>query len=281
MFAALSLICLIVAGGTGRAGAIPAPTGPMTASHNPLDLGYVLVGSFAHQTVTYTNNTGVAAEPTGFAYAGSAGLKISLVSNTCTVTLNPGGSCSMTWRAEPTEPGPHSGNGTLLMKNGAQSRTIEIRASGTVPMVSISSGPVDLGAPVVGTQSAAKAVTISNTGIGPLKLNDVKISASDADKFVVVSENCTTNLVPESGSCTANVAATPKAVGPIKESSWSTASIRDPRTMPTSLRSVCPIRHPSAGSRCHSLKGGDMGHWFGPSTPTTTLLHGFACTSRQ
>jgi hypothetical protein len=56
-------------------------------------------------------------------------------------------------------------------------------------------------------------VTITNTGDAPLSITGSALSGANAADFTVGSDGCTGQSVPASGSCTAEIAMTPRGAG--------------------------------------------------------------------
>jgi hypothetical protein len=65
---------------------------------------------------------------------------------------------------------------------------------------------------VVGVTSAAKTVTLKNTGTATLKINSITFTGADAGDFASPSNTCGGSLAANA-SCTINVTFKPTAVG--------------------------------------------------------------------
>jgi hypothetical protein len=77
------------------------------------------------------------------------------------------------------------------------------------PIVQLSPTSLNFGNQTIGTTSAPKTVTLTNTGLGVLKITAATITGP----FAIAATNCTTTLNPGS-NCTANVTFKPTKTGP-------------------------------------------------------------------
>ncbi|WP_028066079.1 FG-GAP-like repeat-containing protein [Solirubrobacter soli] len=76
---------------------------------------------------------------------------------------------------------------------------------------------------LVGTIGYPQRVVITNTGAGPLDLGAVSISGTDADAFLVSTDNCAATTLAPQATCAIAVRFAPTAFGPLT----GTLSIRD------------------------------------------------------
>ncbi len=65
----------------------------------------------------------------------------------------------------------------------------------------------------VATTAAARTVTVSNTGTGPLSISGLSLTGANAADFAISSTTCLSGAVAAGGNCTINVTFTPSAAG--------------------------------------------------------------------
>jgi hypothetical protein len=129
------------------------------------------------------------------------------------------------------------------------------------PIAQVNPTSLSFGSQTVGVITPAKAITLSNTGSGPLTVNGVSITGANSSVFVQ-SSNCGSS-VAGGASCTISVTFAPSAAG----SSIGTLSISDnvsgsPQTVSLSGTGTTP----SSGS------GGGSGNTLPKNLPTGMLL---------
>ena len=129
-------------------------------------------------------------------------------SNDCS-TIFPGDSCSINVIFSPTVPFIKKSATIIISSNYAKKPTVNVKLSGQAapPKISVSPKSLNFGTVQVGNTSPSKIITVKNTGISDLEINNnISISGANADEFSQTSD-CTT--VSPSGSCTVNVTFTP------------------------------------------------------------------------
>jgi hypothetical protein len=134
-----------------------------------------------------------------------------LGTGSCGTSLAPGGSCTQDVVFRPTKAGPQTG--TLRVQSNAKQGTDTVNLSGTgtataIPALQLSPASVDFGGVVVGEQSGASVITLTNTGTGVLTLTQIAVSGP----FAAGASTCGTSLAP-GGSCTQQVSFAPGAPG--------------------------------------------------------------------
>jgi hypothetical protein len=100
-------------------------------------------------------------------------------------------------------------NGIMSISfNDPKQTTIHVKLAGQAPPPKISVSPhsVNFGSATVGTTSATKPVTVRNTGVSDLTINEIIFTGTNAAEFAHTSD-CTT--VAKSGSCTVTIAFNP------------------------------------------------------------------------
>ena len=81
----------------------------------------------------------------------------------------------------------------------------------TPAVAKLSSTSVSFGNQALGTPSAAKSITLQNTGIGTLYISSITVAGSNSGDFV--QTNKIGNSIAGGGSCTINVTYTPTVPG--------------------------------------------------------------------
>jgi hypothetical protein len=201
-------------GGVYDAFVTKLPSVHPTVSFSPtsLSFGPQLVGSTsASQSVTLKN-------------AGSASLTIASVTSsgdfalTTTATSCPytggtvasGASCTLDVTFTPTATGARSGALTLTGSYGGvvSQQTIGLTGSGAAPLLAAFTTSLTFSGQLLGTTSAAQAVTLSNTGTAALTIASIGITGDFSQ-----TNNCGSSVAASLGSCTINVTFTPTATG--------------------------------------------------------------------
>jgi hypothetical protein len=134
--------------------------------------------------------------------------------------------CSVIVTFSPVAPfGKKSGIMSISF-NDLKKTTMNVKLSGQAPPPKISVSPhsVNFGSVAVGTTSATKVVTIRNTGLSDLTINEITFTGTNASEFTHTSD-CTT--VAKGGSCTITIALSP-TLADIKTATMSISS-SDPK----------------------------------------------------
>jgi hypothetical protein len=176
------------------------------ASFSPASL------SFANQVLNTTSN----AQPVTLSATGNSCLKVSLAvtgdfaqSNTCGAGVPAGQSCVVNVTFTPTATGTRTG---VLSLNG-NAASVSLSGTGFIPAAaSVSPSSINFGNLVVGTESPAQTVTVSNTGGSTLHINSLLVSG-DPD-FFTLTNNCVGGPgVAPGGTCSAQVVFFPHTAG--------------------------------------------------------------------
>ncbi|MDR3727494.1 MAG: choice-of-anchor D domain-containing protein [Terracidiphilus sp.] len=181
-----------------------SPAGAVSLTPATVDFGQVEVGTTSKALqVEAGNSSGTAVSITGVAVT----TPFKIASNSCgTSSLAANTDCQVMVDFAPTQTGLVTG--TLTFTDGAGTQTVTLTGTGAAPPTDALS-PVALSFPgtVIGQNSTAQRVTITNTGDLPL----TSIAATVSGAFQV-SSNCGTQLVAQS-VCTLSVVFTPTQAG--------------------------------------------------------------------
>jgi hypothetical protein len=205
--------------------AVTATTMPIaTFSTSLVDFGSVTVGKPSAIKVVTITNTGTAnlSFPADFQVADSR-YKFGGTGD-CEVNVNyaPGESCTSSVVFTPTSTGAQAGSLTITSNASTTPQVLPLTGSGTTstnptqtprPIATFSTALVDFGTAAVGKATAAKVVTITNTGTGALSFPvDFKLGNSQYSFGGTGTCATATNYAP-GASCTASVVFNPLATG--------------------------------------------------------------------
>jgi hypothetical protein len=187
----------------------------------PPQLAAVSPGSltFGNQNVGTTGTS----QPVTLSNTGTAALTIASIAvsanfgetDNCGTSIAANGSCTVNVTFSPTTIGPLTGTLTVTDNSGGVSgstQTVSLMGAGTAPNVSLSSSSVSFGNQPVGSTSTASAVTVTNSGTGPLNFTGIAVTGD----FTIAAggTTCSTNTpVAASASCVINVTFIPTASG--------------------------------------------------------------------
>ena len=185
--------------------ALPAQAQRASLSSTSLSFGSVVVGSSsAAQTVTLSDSSSTSLRITSIAVTGDYSQ-----TNTCGTSVPGRGSCTISITFKPTATGRR--NGTLTVRDNANSspQTASLSGTGTAAPVSLTISPTSLtfASQMVGTTSAAQAITLTNTGSTSFTLSSISISGNYAR-----TTTCGSSL-GAGGSCSISVTFTPTNTG--------------------------------------------------------------------
>ena len=195
-----------------------APGSPHTVVLSGIGLGAVVTLSttsldFGNQPLGTTS----APRLVNLSNSGNAPLTISSIttsgtyaqSNNCVSPLAPGASCtiSVTFTPPATVAGGQSGTLTIADDASDSPHVVNLSGTGIGPVVSLSSNTLSFAGQIVGTTSAAQALTLSNSGNAPLGISSITASGDYA-----LTHNCVSPLAAEA-SCTLSVTFTPTVGG--------------------------------------------------------------------
>ena len=169
--------------------------------------GDVLVGSTSStQTVTVTNNTDYAANPTGPTLTGgSAGM---FNASGCGGTVAANGTCTVNVTFSPTSTGAQS----ATLNVGGQ--PVSLAGTGVQAGANVTPATTTFGSQPVSTSSITKNITLTNTGTGTLTYTSTTVTGANPGDFSVGDSNCSsTGFLAPSATCNITVQFVPTAIG--------------------------------------------------------------------
>jgi beta-lactam-binding protein with PASTA domain len=198
-----SAIGLVVSSGAAAA----------SASVSPASLAFgnqaVNVAS-SGRTVTVSNAGGSVLPLTSITFAGSNPGQFSRSSN-CPAQLAVGGTCTVNVFFKPTSTGNKSANLNIAFGGGAGSKTVVLTGTGVNFAFTVSPTSLAFGKLARGATSAAKTVTVKNTGTVALPIASVAL-AGNAPSQYTRTHNCPSQLSTGS-TCTVQVRFKPTSTG--------------------------------------------------------------------
>ncbi len=137
----------------------------------------------------------------------------SISANNCSgAVLTSGNSCQITVRFSPTTAGSFNSS-VAITSNDPDTPTLVVNIFGTAnivpPDISVAPVFIDFGNLRIGTTSAPRTITVSNTGGSPLRISSVRYPGSP---FRITQDTCNGNNIPSGGSCIINVVFNPTRV---------------------------------------------------------------------
>jgi hypothetical protein len=188
---------------------LQAPVFSLSASG--LNFGNQNVGSTSSgQTVTVTNAGSATLYISGRTIIGSNPADFSETDN-CGSSLVAGASCTATVTFTPAAAGPRSASLSFTDNAAGSPHNVSLSGTGTVPGVGLSPSGLSFALQLVGTPSAAKLVTVTNTGTGTLTVSSVAITGANSSDFSQTN-TCATSVAP-GNTCTISVTFTPTNIG--------------------------------------------------------------------
>lgn len=132
-------------------------------------------------------------------------------SHDCPATLPSGSTCTISLRFRPTSAGTKTASLRVIAANGAGTKQVALSGTGVRSVMSVSPTSLSFGNQARGTISAARAVTISNSGAVVLPISSIRFEGANPAQFKQ-THNCPAQvLVGE--SCTASVTFNPTSRG--------------------------------------------------------------------
>jgi hypothetical protein len=179
------------------------------------------------KTVSLTNNTSDAIPFPGTAitFSGTNAADFASSSNTCGASIAAGASCTVSVTFTPSVASAETGTMviTVTITNGglssSQAFDVSLKGTGSATAPGVGLAPTNLafGGQMLTTTSAAKTVTLTNTGVGPLTINSIAASGDFAETSTGATacpiSPATLPATAGSNTCIINVTFAPTAVG--------------------------------------------------------------------
>jgi hypothetical protein len=196
-------------------------SGTPVVSLTPVTLTFAStkVGSTSAAKVVTLKNTGK-----GTLDINSGGIKISgtdkssflIKSTTCGATVAAAASCTISVEFKPAASGALTAALQVADNATGSPQSVGLKGTGaaTAPVVSLTPKTLTFASTAVGSTTAAKVVTLKNTGTATLDISSggIKMSGTDKSSFLIKSKTCGTT-VAAAASCTISVEFKPAASG--------------------------------------------------------------------
>jgi subtilase family serine protease len=168
----------------------------------------------ASKSVTVTNSGSASLTLSSIALTGAQADDFAL-SKTCGGSLSAGASCTFSVTFKPVSSGAKVASVTLTDNASGSPQSVALTGTGTsggaAPAVKLSATSLAFGDQAAGSFSAAKSVTLTNSGSGSLTLSSIGVTGAQADDFVL-SKTCG-NSLSAGASCTISVEFAPVSSG--------------------------------------------------------------------
>ena len=186
-----------------------------TLSSTALSFGNQVVGTTSGTMSASLTNSGTANLVLSTVTLGGANPAEFTRSGTCTnaLSLLPAASCSVNVAFKPTAIGARGATITIAHNATPSTSVLSLSGAGTAvpaPAVGLSATTILFGNQTVGTTSAAKTVSISNTGTANLVLGTITTNGANAADFAASS--CNGSTLAPGASCAVSVRFTPAAL---------------------------------------------------------------------
>lgn len=176
------------------------------------------VAAFSPRGLTFAaQGTGTTSSPQAITLSNPSGVSLAIskisasgdftASNNCGSTLGPGKSCQADVSFSPTVTGARTGLLSFTDSAESSAQTLVLTGTGVQALAQISPASVTFASQVVGTTSAAQALTLTNSGDEVLSISSIAVSGDFSQ-----TNTCGSSLSAGS-NCTVSVTFTPKAGG--------------------------------------------------------------------
>jgi outer membrane protein assembly factor BamB len=183
----------------GLSGTVRAQAPPVTLTPAVLTYADRLVGSTsAPQSAVLTNTGAAPLTITGMEISGYSYLSFAIASGGEPGTLASGQSRIIRLTFTPNQAGNHTANLIVNTDAAGSPHQLLLNGGGTTPApaAGLSPNPLDFGAVPVGATSAARRVTLQNTGNGTLSVASISVAGADASRFAITDGAGSGTLVP-------------------------------------------------------------------------------------
>ncbi|MCI0453647.1 MAG: choice-of-anchor D domain-containing protein [Candidatus Dadabacteria bacterium] len=188
----------------------------LSLSHISLAFSNQEIGTSSEEhAVTITNSGSVSLTILRATLIGVNSDDFDIKSDTCSnAIVNSSESCALAIIFIPKAPGKRSASLTITHTAGDSPKNVVlsgIGVSAALPIVALNPSSVDFGKQEVGKGSEAQTVNISNSGLAPLRIDNVSLTSDD--EFTITADNCSNATIAQKNSCTIVIIFTPIAEG--------------------------------------------------------------------
>ncbi len=188
-----------------------------------INFGYIRTGTTISQTVT-VQNCGTQSLAISSVTSSSPAYTIPAASNTCSSSVAPGGSCTLSVSFAPTQVQSYPAI-LSLASNAPIPTSLTLQGNGAVPVIAVAGSSVTFPPTLVWTLSPTVALTVGNGGMAPLIVNVAATTISP--QFAFTTSGCSSPIYSWT-SCVFTLTFNPVSTGNI--SGTLTIASNDPAT---------------------------------------------------
>ncbi len=196
-------------------GTVTSGGGPTGFSPASLAFGNQAVGSASSaQSATLTNTGTATLHITSVSITGTNAADFAKTADTCTgaaVAVN--ATCSVSATFSPSATGSRTAAFTFTDDAVNSPQSLTLSGTGVASAIGFNPTSLTFASQGVGTTSAAKTVTVTNTGTGSLHITTVTLTGTNAGDFAISANTCNGATVAVNATCSVSVTFTPGATG--------------------------------------------------------------------
>ncbi len=180
------------------------------------NFGDVVVGQTSTASTFTVTNTGTAASSAvTVALSGGNSADFSIGASTCTGTLAPAATCTVSvTMAPPSTASPHSSTATLTASAGTATASSALTGRVVADVgFTVTPTPFSFGTTAVGTPTASHTFTVTNTGGVDSGTLAVSLGGLDATQFAIGTDSCDGMILAGGATCTIEVTYSPTSAG--------------------------------------------------------------------
>lgn len=180
------------------------------------NFGDVVVGQTSTASMFTVTNTGSAASSAvTVAISGGNASDFSIGANTCTGTLAPAATCTVSVTfAPPSAASPHMASAMLTASAGTATASSALSGRAVADVgFTVTPTPFSFGTTAVGTPTASHTFTVTNTGGVPSGTLTASLTGLDATQFTLGTDGCTGMVLAGGATCDIDVTYSPTSAG--------------------------------------------------------------------
>lgn len=195
----------------GFSSLLQVPVAAVTLNPVKLTFPIKVVGKTSvPQSVTLQNTGNGTLTISNIAITGTNAADFSIQSKTCGSSVAPGTKCTFTVVFTPT--GKDTRTAAVTITDNAANSPQSVPLTGKGTFVSLSPNTWNFGSQKVGTQSATKTFTVTNTNTVTLNISSIKLGGTNPGDFKITGKTCGSTLGAKA-SCKVTAAFKPTATG--------------------------------------------------------------------
>jgi YVTN family beta-propeller protein len=198
-----------------RSVVVTEPRAIATPSPTSLDFGTQVISQlYLSKPVTLTNTGDAPLQVSGVSINATGARSFVVDDDHCSgQTLAPGADCIVEVLFLPTSTGAKTASLDFEDDAPGSPQSVALAGIGESPVIAIAPARIEFPEQTVGTESAPRAVTVTNGGAVPLQVEGVEVTGQGAGAFAVVGDDCTAAPVEPGHSCQVDVRFKPGSMG--------------------------------------------------------------------